>query len=151
MTSGVSRVEAERGDEPGRIESVRARHDGYLAAFGLIHERDIGVLNGGRLIRGRDRLTGANGGDPETADAAVAVARFHIHPAIGLRQSSKSEVYLSAPDGEAWLFACRDGELGIEEDVFFADPSGVRASSQITVTFAAGAQPEIQWTLTREG
>ncbi|APG86320.1 heparinase II/III family protein [Sinorhizobium americanum] len=151
MVSGVSQVEAERSDEPGRIESVKASHDGYLAAFGLIHERDVGILNGGRLIRGRDRLSQENGSDPEASDSAIAVARFHIHPAIGLRQSSKSEIYLSAPDGEAWLFACRDGDLAIEEDVFFADPSGVRASSQITVTFAVAAQPEIQWTLTSEG
>jgi uncharacterized heparinase superfamily protein len=108
-------------------------------------------LNGGQLIRGRDRLSRADGSDPDAADAAIAVARFHVHPAIGMRQRSEDEIYLSAPDGEAWLFACRDGELAIEEDVFFADPSGVRASSQITVTFPVGAQPEIQWTLTREG
>lgn len=151
VTEGPFRVVCERKDESGRIESVRASHDGYLAAFGLVHERDIGILNGGRLIRGRDRLSRVDGRDPEAADAAVAVARFHIHPAIGIRRHGESEVYLSAPDGEAWLFACRDGELAVEEDVFFADPSGARASSQITVTFPVGSQPEIQWTLTREG
>jgi uncharacterized heparinase superfamily protein len=151
MTSGLSRVDVERRDEPGRFESVKASHDGYLAPFGLIHGRDVGILNGGQLIRGRDRLSRADGSDPDAADAAIAVARFHVHPAIGMRQRSEDEIYLSAPDGEAWLFACRDGELAIEEDVFFADPSGVRASSQITVTFPVGAQPEIQWTLTREG
>jgi len=149
VTDGPSRVVCERKDEPGRIESVRASHDGYLAAFGLIHERDVGILNGGRLIRGRDRLSRADGRDPKAADA-VAVARFHIHPAIGMRRHGESEVYLSAPDGEAWLFACRDGELAIEEDVFFADPSGARASSQITISFPVASQPEIQWTLTRE-
>ncbi|HXV29738.1 MAG TPA: heparinase II/III family protein, partial [Sinorhizobium sp.] len=150
MTSGLSRVMVERRDEPGRIESVRASHDGYLAPFGLIHERDVGILNGGRLIRGRDRLSREDARDPDAADAAIAVARFHVHPAIGMRQHSASEIYLSAPDGEAWLFACQDGELAIEEDIFFADPSGVRASSQVTVSFAVAAQPEIQWTLTRE-
>lgn len=68
-----------------------------------------------------------------------------------MRRHSESEIYLTAPDGEAWLFACRDGALAIEEDIFFADPSGVRASSQISVTFSAASQPEIQWTFTREG
>jgi len=150
MTSSLSRVDVERRDEPGSIESVKASHDGYLAPFGLIHERDIGILSGGRLVRGRDRLSRHDGSDPGPADTGVAVARFHIHPAIGMRQRSESEVYLSAPDGEVWLFACRDGALAIEEGVFFADPSGVRASSQITVTFAVAAQPEIQWTFTRE-
>ena len=151
MISGPSRVAVERKDEPGSIEQVKASHDGYLAPFGLIHERDIGILNGGRLIRGRDRLLLEDGSDPENDDDAAAVARFHIHPAIGMRRHSESEIYLTAPDGETWLFACRDGALAIEEDIFFADPSGVRASSQISVTFSAASQPEIQWTFTREG
>ncbi len=151
VTSGLPRVVVERKDEPGVIDAVRASHDGYLAPFGLMHERDIGILNGGRLIRGRDRLSREDGHEPDAAHAAVAVARFHIHPSIGMRRQSESEIYLSAPDGEGWLFACRDGELAIEEDVFFADPSGIRTSSQITVTFTVGSHPEIQWTLTREG
>jgi uncharacterized heparinase superfamily protein len=151
MISGPVRVAIERKDEPEGIEQVKASHDGYLARFGLIHERDIGILNGGRLLRGRDRLLLEDGSDPENDDDATAVARFHIHPAIGMRRHSESEIYLTAPDGEGWLFACRDGALAIEEDIFFADPSGVRASSQISVTFSAASQPEIQWTFTREG
>ncbi|MDX0428602.1 heparinase [Sinorhizobium medicae] len=149
VAGGPSRVAVERKDEPGRMEKVKASHDGYVAPFGLLHERDIGILNGGRLIRGRDRLLLEDGGDPDPEDGSIAIARFHIHPAIGMRRHSESEIYLTAPDGEAWLFACRDGKLAVEEDIFFADPSGVRASSQITVTFAAGDQPEIQWTFTR--
>ena len=63
---------------------------------------------------------------------AVAVARFHIHPADQIRAArDRTEVCLIAPDGETWLFSCRDGEVVVEEDIFFADPSGVRASSQL--------------------
>ncbi|WP_407065184.1 heparinase II/III family protein [Ensifer sp. LC499] len=149
MTTGVSKVMAARKDEPGGLESVAASHDGYLAAFGLMHERDIGVLNGGRMIRGRDRLTRADGSDPEEGNTAVAIARFHIHPAVAIRPNNAREVFLTAPDGEAWLFACQDGELAVEEDIFFADPSGIRASSQLTVTFSVASHPEIQWTFSR--
>jgi uncharacterized heparinase superfamily protein len=149
MTSGVSKVTVTRKDDPGGPETVTASHDGYLAAFGLIHERDIGVLNGGRIIRGRDRLAKADGSDPEPGSEAIAVARFHIHPAVGIRQNSAREIFLTAPDGEIWLFACQDGELAVEEDIFFADASGIRTSSQLTVTFALAKQPEIQWTFSR--
>ncbi|WP_043623733.1 heparinase II/III family protein, partial [Ensifer sp. ZNC0028] len=133
----------------GGLESVTASHDGYLSAFGLVHERGIGVLNGGRMIRGRDRLSRTDGSDPEAGDTGVAVARFHIHPAVAIRQNSAREIFLTAPDGEIWLFACQDGELAVEEDIFFADPSGIRASQQLTVTFAIAQQPEIQWTFSR--
>ncbi|MBW0367718.1 heparinase II/III family protein [Ensifer adhaerens] len=149
MTSGVKHVTAARKDEAGGLESVTASHDGYLAAFGLVHERGIGVLNGGRMVRGRDRLSRADGSDPEASDTAIAVARFHIHPAVAIRQNSAREIFLTAPDGEIWLFACQDGDLAVEEDIFFADPSGIRASQQLTVTFAIAQQPEIQWTFSR--
>ncbi len=39
-----------------------------------------------------------------------------------LRPEQASRERLTAPDGEIWLFACQDGELAVEEDIFFADP-----------------------------
>ena len=51
---------------------------------------------------------------------------------------------------KVWLFTCRDGDVAVEEDIFFADPSGLRKSSQLTVTFAVASQPEIQWIFSRE-
>jgi uncharacterized heparinase superfamily protein len=150
VTGGVSRVVVRRQEEENRPDAVIASHDGYVQSFGLMHERDISMNGQGNTVRGRDRLYQPDGADPAETNPAVAVARFHIHPAISLRQHSPNEVYLAAPDGESWLFTCRDSEVTIEEDIFFADPSGVRKTSQITVTFAAASQPEIQWILSRE-
>ncbi|WP_275786693.1 heparinase II/III family protein [Pararhizobium gei] len=148
VTGGVSRVDCVRQEaEP---DSIIARHDGYVRSFGLVHERDISLNGQGTVLRGRDRLLQQDGTDPAATNTASAVARFHIHPAIVLRQHSPHEVYLTAPDSETWLFTCRDSEVEIEEDVFFADPSGVRQSSQIAVSFTAAAQPEIQWVLSRQ-
>ena len=129
---------------------MTASHDGYLKRFGLIYERDIFVSASGGEIRGRERFfkPGAANAPVETG---TAVVRFHIHPTIQLYRVSASETRLVAPDGEAWALTCLDVPVEEEEDVFFADPSGVRKSSQITVTFAVGAQPEIQWIFTREG
>ncbi len=150
VTGGVSKVTVRRTEEAGHPEAIVATHDGYAEAFGLMHERDIGINSQGTTVRGRDRLFQPDGQEPSPAHTAVAVARFHVHPAITLRKNNAHEVFLTAPDGETWLFSCRDGEVEIEEDVFFADPSGVRRSSQVTVTFAAATQPEIQWILSRE-
>ena len=37
-----------------------------------------------------------------------------------------------------------------EEDVFFADPSGVRPARQLTLTMPLGTIPEVQWHMRRE-
>ncbi|MBB5536859.1 heparinase II/III family protein [Rhizobium giardinii] len=150
VTGGVSRVALRRQEEEGQPDAVIANHDGYAQSCGLIHERDISVNGQGSAVRGRDRLFQPDGTDPGDTNSAIAVARFHIHPAINLRQHSPHEVYLAAPDGETWLFTCRDSEVAIEEDIFFADPSGMRRTSQITITFAVASVPEIQWILSRE-
>ncbi|MFB2552949.1 heparinase II/III family protein [Ensifer soli] len=149
--SGVSEVKAKREDTAGERESLVASHDGYLANFGLVHHRDLAIVSRGRTVRGRDRLSAADGTEPPATSTAVAAARFHIHPAITLRADGPHNVFLSAPDGETWLFSCHDAGIAIEEDVFFADPSGMRQSSQLVIGFPVASQPEIQWILTRQG
>ena len=57
---------------------------------------------------------------------------------------------LIAPDGEAWALTCVDVAVEEEEDVFFADPSGVRASRQLTLTMPLAEVAEVQWSLVRQ-
>lgn len=149
MTGGLTRVEVTReGNASG--DCVVANHDGYLKAFGLLHERDLSLNPAGTVLRGRDRVMRADRSDPDPADTTEAVARFHLHPAIAYRRQGPHEVWLVAPDGDSWLFTCRDGEILIEEDIFFADASGLRQSSLLAVPFTAGSTAEIQWLLSRK-
>ena len=79
----------------------------------------------------------------------MAVARFHIHPQIDIREINEHEIRLLAPDGEAWVLSTSDTDIKVEDDVFFADPSGIRASRQIELHFQHGESLEIQWVLSR--
>jgi uncharacterized heparinase superfamily protein len=147
FSGGVKAVQASRHDRENGAEGLCASHDGYLEEFGLLHERDIQVSATGAMIRGRDRFLKANGDDPNPGDRGVAVARFHIHPSIEIKRIDAKEVHLVAPDNETWSFSCVDVEILIEEDVFFADPSGIRRSKQLELTFPVGSIPEIQWVM----
>ncbi|MDQ0318192.1 putative heparinase superfamily protein [Pararhizobium capsulatum DSM 1112] len=151
VTGGATKVGVERESQSTGGEAVVASHNGYVDAFGILHERDLNLNAQGTMLRGRDRLTKPDGGELGETASAQAEARFHIHPAIKLRQHSQNEVYLTAPDGEIWLFSCHDAPVSIEEDIFFADPSGVRKSLQLLIAFNAANLSEIQWILTREG
>ena len=150
VVAGISEVTVSRHDVSPDSEGVTARHNGYVEEYGLLYERDIQVLSGGTAVRGRDRFLKPDGKDPIESDGNVAVARFHIHPSITLQQIGKHDVSLIAADGEKWNFSCIDGEIVIADDVFFADPSGIRRSQQLEIEFVVGPVPEIQWVLERD-
>jgi uncharacterized heparinase superfamily protein len=144
VTGGIRSVNVARRED-GKGEGINARHDGYLALVGLLHERDLQIGPGGGHIRGRDRLVTREGREPDSQNNAKAVARFHIHPAISISRVDRHEVLLKAPDGLTWSFSCIDADVIVSEDVFFADPSGIRASQQLELEFDAAGMPDIQW------
>ncbi|MDX3928389.1 MAG: heparinase II/III family protein [Shinella sp.] len=151
VVGGVSKVDASRYDRPDGACGLTASHDGYLDNFNLLYERDIHLTADGRTIRGRERFFRRGGEAPLSSDRGSAVIRFHIHPAIQIHIAGEQEIWLVAPDGDTWVFSCLDVPVVEEEDVFFADPSGVRSSRQITLTMPVGEVPEIQWLMTRQG
>ncbi|MGV3550477.1 heparinase II/III family protein [Rhizobium sp.] len=149
FAEGISEVQVERGEFEDGSDGLIARHDGYLAPFGLIHERTLQINAQGTQIRGNDRLVQEDGSDPPVNLQTLAVARFHIHPLIEIREVDAHEVRLLAPDGESWVLSTSDTDIKVEDDVFFADPSGIRASRQIELHFQHGDSLEIQWVLSR--
>jgi uncharacterized heparinase superfamily protein len=149
MIGGIRTVSLERIDSDTGNQGFVARHDGYLARFGLYHEREIRLSPDGTRIVGRDRILRRGDKDPEPSDKRVAVARFHIHPKITIDQASSGNVLLTAPDGERWTFECVEMKPAVEDSIYLADITGPRRSSQITVTMRLGETPEIQWTMTR--
>lgn len=137
-------VEEKRETLSDGSDALIASHTGYLEPFELIHEREIRLGTYGKRILGRDRLLKPDGQPIAGAPSAEAVARFHVHPAIVLEPLDMRRVRMIASDGESWEFTAADGEVSIDEDVFFADVSGVRSSEQIAVRFTG---PEIRWSM----
>lgn len=140
--------EVERSEDQHGADWLRAVHDGYLREFGYLHERSIGLNSTGSKIKGHDRLFAPEGGRVP-GGRADAEARFHIHPAISLSRQDQESVLMVAPDGEAWHFSAPGLTIEIEEDVFFADASGLRQSQQIVIPFSAPELAEIRWMLKR--
>jgi uncharacterized heparinase superfamily protein len=144
ILAGPTRIDVDRQTGPDGSDRLSARHDGYVARFGVLHEREIRINEQGTKIAGRDRLLLPDGMPTPNLPAAEVVARFHIHPSITVERSDDRKVRLVAPDGESWFFSIPVGELSVREDVFFADVSGIRPSEQIEIVFEG---PEIRWFL----
>lgn len=148
MLAGVLKVEAERWDDAHGNDWLRSSHDGYLNEFGYIHEREIGLNSNGDKIKGRDRLFAPEGKSPRVQDA-MAVVRFHVHPSISLSRRNEESVTLRANGEEIWTFAAPGLNVSIEEDIFFADVSGVRLSQQLVIEFPLSRTAEIRWMMRR--
>lgn len=149
MTSPVRNVGIERIETEDGRDGIKASHDGYLRAFGVLFERELTLNSAGSIITGRDRLVMQH--EARDDEPLQAVARFHVHPAIILQQQDGESVLLTAPDGESWLFSSPGNEVLISEDIFFADASGVCGSDQIEIDFDLTEKPEIRWFLSRKG
>ncbi|MBB3660500.1 putative heparinase superfamily protein [Rhizobium sp. BK650] len=149
MTEPVETVAAERVETEDGREGIKARHDGYLDPFGVIHERELTLNAAGSIVTGMDRFLTDDRYHSE--GPLRAVARFHIHPSIVPRQNDTESVLLTAPDGESWLFSSPGNEVLISEDIFFADSAGISSSDQIEIGFDLAEKPEIRWFLSRKG
>jgi len=148
MTDMVKTATVERAETEDGRDGLKMVHDGYLRDFGVLHERELSMNSAGAIITGRDRLILP--GEKVADEPLRAAVRFHIHPSINLKQNDRESVFLTAPDGESWLFSSPGNEVLISEDIFFADASGICGSDQIEIDFDFAEKPEIRWFLSRK-
>ena len=149
LLSGPRSVPCKRMDSAG-IQSFVARHDAYVARFGLYHERELALGAGGELLEGIDRIF-RRGGEVARADGRdQTVVRFHLHPDVALFENKRSELVLATPGNEErWEFSCEELVPEVEESLFFAGLGGPRRSRQIVLAYNASDHPEIHWRFLR--
>jgi uncharacterized heparinase superfamily protein len=145
ILSGPANVECHRAsDEAG--QNLVASHDGYLARFGIVHERRLVLATNGERLDGADRLL------TSTNQAAPAMLRFHLHPTIKASRSHDGrKIMLLLPDGEAWAFEAPGFLPDLEESVYFATAEGARRTEQIIIPVTTAGTPEVVWRFARLG
>lgn len=147
LIDGSREVICERNDGHG-VQSFTARHDGYLARFGLYHEREMALTGEGGVIDGADRFFGRGGAAPHGGRDRV-VLRFHVHPDIAVGFDERNRLILAAAQGEAWSFSCETLQPVVEESIFFAGVGGPRRSRQIAVSFNPAEHHDVRWRIVR--
>jgi uncharacterized heparinase superfamily protein len=150
MVQGVREVTVRRATGTHQNDTVSATHDGYVADFGYLHEREVDLNEAGTRIRGRDVVSASGKNVKHISESLSAVARFHIHPLIELSQINEEAALLRAPDGTCWQFSIPGRTLAITDDIFMANASGPRRSQQIEAAFGLPEVREIRWFLDRK-
>ncbi|HEV7407971.1 MAG TPA: heparinase II/III family protein [Bradyrhizobium sp.] len=144
---------------PANVESFReavtngmlltASHDGYLAKFGVIHQRVLMVSHDGTRLDGEDTLNPAPGGRIKGADTDYAL-RFHLHPSVkASRLSDARGVMLVLPNRDVWTFEALDDKVELEDSVFLAGNDGPRRTAQIVIKQDSRAASSIRWSFVR--
>lgn len=137
VTAGPTDVVVER-PEPLRL---RARHDGYRSAFGVLHERRWQLSPDGDRLEGEDRLVPDAGAVPP-----VATLRFHLHPSIKVSRTQNGRaIMLVLANRETWQFDAGGREARLEESIYLAATDGARHSEQIVLDIAPGTTEPVRW------
>ncbi len=154
------KVVVKRGHDANGV-FLRGTQDGYLAEYGLVHERRLYIDTGGAALDGSDRVFA-----PDRAAAGrfrraahegsglglpIAV-HFHLHPDVtvdNLRGFNAANLILKS--GEVWEFRQTGAELKVEKSAFLQpgrkEPT---PSRQIVLTTRISAPDHvIHWTLIR--
>jgi uncharacterized heparinase superfamily protein len=140
---GPQDVHVERHEGFSGTEVIAA-HDGYVAAFGLVHERRLVLRKDGLRLEGCDRLLAAT--PARTIAPRPFAVRFHIHPSVRPKRVRDGRAVLCLlASGKRWLFETATGTVEIEEGIYFASPEGSRPCAQIAVHGLTGADAEVAW------
>jgi uncharacterized heparinase superfamily protein len=145
LVEGPTTVEVERRDAAtGTILSLS--HDGYAAAFGLRHARELTLAADGTNLSGCDRLIGAPGA-PAARDVDFAL-RFHLHPRVRAT-TVEDRVEVELASGETLIFEAEGAVPEIAESIFLAAPGGARKCLQILLRGKAAPGTELRWSFQR--
>jgi len=87
-------------------------HDGWVAAYGLIHEHRLFLDKGANELRGEDRFVPQVGAKPVSTPVAIA---FHMPPEITARLArDQRSVLLRGPSAVGWWLRNDAGEVSVE-------------------------------------
>jgi uncharacterized heparinase superfamily protein len=141
---GPAAVTAERNEAGQEIE-VKARHDGYRAGFGLVHERRWRLDATGDVLHGEDAFI-PEGERTRPRDVAI---RFHLHPTVRASEGGGGGIRLVLPNEETWMFDAGPAPMRVEESIFFPTTDRPRKTEQIVLAFDTRQFDKVRWRFTR--
>ena len=134
--ASISCERRESGDEI----TATASHDGYAAAFGLIHRRCLNLDPHGNALHGEDILEPVPGAAP--SGPHLFAVRFHLHPLVQARVEDGIDgptVLMLLPGGAIWRFTAEGAFVELGESIYCGTDAPPRPCFQITASGETGA------------
>ncbi|HXF55047.1 MAG TPA: heparinase II/III family protein [Hyphomicrobiaceae bacterium] len=132
-------------------DALTMSHDGYLAAFGLIHRRHLMLAADGGVLEGHDSLGPPSGTLRLKQDIPFSI-HFHLAPEARCAWGAgESRAEIALPGGGRWRLSAEGAALSLEESVHFADRAGPRQALQIVLRGACCGESLVLWRVERVG
>ena len=130
---------------------IEAEHDGYLASFGMRHQRKLYLSAQGEDLRGEDLIRRINEGMfTNTSNRQSFAVRFHVHPDVKVTRAQNTQsILLLLPDRTGWTFTVAGAELDLAESVYLTGHKSPRRNQQIVLTGTVKKQTRIKWAFKR--
>ncbi len=145
MLGGPRHVSTVREEGPGTIV-LRASHDGYAAAYGVVHQRTLTLAADGTRLEGEDLFLAADGGAQLHSSQDQYTVRFHLHPLVkATRLTDGHGVLLVMPNKEVWTFSAGDHHIQLEDGVYLSGNNGPRRAAQLIIKGQARSTPRVSW------
>lgn len=136
---GVEMVEVERRALSKHVTRIEASHDGYVARFGLTHQRILSLRSDGTELAGEDILIPA--GRKGVRGKVGFAIRLHLGRGVEAKLSQDQRgASLLTRDGRLWQFRLRGDAAGAAEvalaleDSLWADGEGrPHATQQLVI------------------
>jgi uncharacterized heparinase superfamily protein len=126
---------------------LRASHDGYADAFGILHQRTWRLTPDGRCLDGEDVFAPADGESLSGGGRDAFAVRFHLHPGVkASRLNDGHGAMLMLPNREVWTLDAYEDPVTLEESVFLAGSDGPRRTVQLVIHGRARKVPRVRWT-----
>ena len=146
LVTGPRVTLCQRQEEQDGGLTVTARHDGYLLAYGIEHERRITLKPRG-VVTGQDSLLFAHEGRARKVSDDFAL-RFHLHPTLEASHNGTVHgIKIRAPNGRSWIFSCPDLPIEVAESISFATADGGRRSLQLVMSGRFRTTALVRWQL----
>lgn len=161
LINGPKLVESRRTEEERGVW-LEMRHDGYVPAFGLEHERRVYLSADGDDFRGEDTLFRIRQPknrwwDPlgllTTKDGEEDfTVRFHLHPDVRVSLAHDGTNILALlPNGDGWQFrASGNAQMMLDDSIYMGQPGQPRRTRQIVVSHHIfRGEAHVKWSFRR--
>ena len=124
---------------------INAAHDGFLKQYDMIHEREIEFYPEQIKFVGHDKLIAK-----KIIKNLKFEIRFHLEPNIKIMKTQDSKSILIDLDGEGWKFNSDNGNLNIDNGLYFGKKDSFVDNQNIVISGMTNDENHtIKWEITK--
>jgi len=125
--------------------SIKCSHDGYLARYGIIHQRKLEFDVNKNIIFGKEKLI-----KKKKFKVVNFEIRFHFLPNIKVTKLQDNKSVLIELENSGWRFFSNDGLIGVETGLYFGDKNKYIENQNIVISGITQEDDQlIEWQISK--